>query len=82
MYTLSVPRAMGYCLTAKEIVVIILLGVVALSGLSCGDGGAPAQGKISFTSKRDGNNEIYVMDADGSDQTNLTKSSAFDRGPF
>jgi len=26
--------------------------------------------------------EVHMMDADGSDQTNLTKSSAFDRGPF
>ena len=36
----------------------------------------PAQsgrgGKIAFTSDRDGNSEIYVMNADGSDQTRLT----------
>ncbi len=31
-----------------------------------------SEGKIAFTSNRDGNNEIYVMDADGSNQTRLT----------
>jgi len=38
-------------------------------------------GKIAFTSNRDGNNEIYVMNADGSNQTNLTNSPAFDWYP-
>ena len=34
--------------------------------------------KIFFESNRDGNPEIYVMNADGSGQTNLTKNSAED----
>ena len=72
---------MGYCLRAKGIVLIVLLVVVALSGLSCGDGGAPEQGKIAFSSDRDGDWEIYVMDADGSNQTNLTSSPAVDEFP-
>ena len=33
-----------------------------------------ANGKIAFTSDRDGNSEIYVMNADGSGQTRLTNS--------
>ncbi len=33
---------------------------------------SPDGTKILFTSKRDGNNEIYVMNADGSNQTRLT----------
>ena len=37
-----------------------------------------ANGKIAFTSNRDGNYEIYVMNADGSGQTNLTNNPAFD----
>src|SRR5262245_49125199 len=37
--------------------------------------------RIAFTSKRDGNNEIYVMNADGSGQTNLTNNPASDAGP-
>lgn len=34
--------------------------------------------KIVFVSLRDGNSEIYVMDADGSNQTNLTNNPARD----
>ena len=34
--------------------------------------GAYAEPKISFTSTRDINGEIYSMDTDGSDETNLT----------
>src|SRR4029453_9688246 len=36
-------------------------------------------GKISFDSTRDGNTEIYVMNADGSGQTRLTNELAIDR---
>ena len=35
-------------------------------------------GKIAFESKRDGNYEIYVMNADGTDLTRLTNSSTDD----
>jgi len=38
-------------------------------------------GKIAFVSNRDGNYEIYVMDADGSNQTRLTNNSANDLEP-
>src|SRR4029450_9959694 len=38
-------------------------------------------GKISFDSTRDGNTEIYVMNADGSGQTRLTNELAIDRDP-
>lgn len=37
--------------------------------------------RIAFTSDRDGNWEIYVMNADGSGQTNLTKNAADDTYP-
>ncbi len=33
---------------------------------------SPDGSKIAFTSKRDGNYEVYVMNADGSGQTRLT----------
>jgi Tol biopolymer transport system component len=36
-------------------------------------------GKVSFDSTRDGNTEIYVMNADGSDPTRLTDNPAIDR---
>ncbi|HEY3238890.1 MAG TPA: DUF5050 domain-containing protein [Acidimicrobiia bacterium] len=37
-----------------------------------------ANGRIVFASDRDGNNEIYVMNADGSNQTRLTNNPAED----
>jgi Tol biopolymer transport system component len=40
-----------------------------------------ANGKIAFTSERDGNPEIYVMNADGSAPTRLTNNMAGDYGP-
>ena len=41
----------------------------------------PDQGRIAFSSYRDGNLEIYVMNTDGSDQTNLTNNDAADWDP-
>jgi tol-pal system beta propeller repeat protein TolB len=38
-------------------------------------------GKIAFASDRDGNLEIYVMDADGGSQTRLTEDPAEDFSP-
>ncbi|MDE0300676.1 MAG: translocation protein TolB [Candidatus Poribacteria bacterium] len=38
-------------------------------------------GRIVFTSLRDGNAEIYVMDADGGNQENLTNHLAYDVDP-
>ena len=37
--------------------------------------------KIAFTSDRDGNNEIYVMDSDGANAVNLTNHPSSDRHP-
>jgi Tol biopolymer transport system component len=42
---------------------------------------SPDGKKIAFVSVRDGNSEIYVMHADGSNQINLTNNPAAD-GPF
>lgn len=42
---------------------------------------APSTAKIVFTSNRDGNSEIYVMNPDGSQQVNLTKHPAADFDP-
>ena len=39
------------------------------------------QSKIAFQSYRDGNFEIYIMNADGSNQTRLTNNPAFDQYP-
>ena len=40
---------------------------------------APATPKILFTSSRDGNSEIYMMNPDGSEQVNLTQHPDGDR---
>jgi len=42
---------------------------------------SPDGRRIAFTTDRDGNNEIYVMDADGSQLVNLTNNPADDRMP-
>jgi Tol biopolymer transport system component len=40
-----------------------------------------AQERIAFASTRDGNSEIYVMNADGTNQTRLTNNLADDQNP-
>ena len=42
---------------------------------------APSTSKIVFTSTRDGNSEIYIMNVDGSKPENLTRHDARDGGP-
>ena len=42
---------------------------------------APKTEKIAFTSDRDGNAEIYIMNSDGTGQTNLTQHVASDFQP-
>ncbi len=64
----------------------ILVGVLLLNGASSFPGmkdirnrestWSPDNAKIAFVSNRDGNPEIYNMDADGGIQRNMTNSSA------
>jgi Tol biopolymer transport system component len=42
---------------------------------------SPDGKRLAFVSDRDGNFEIYVMNADGSDQKNLTQNSSADTDP-
>ena len=42
---------------------------------------SPDGRKLAFVSQRDGNSEIYVMNADGSAQENLTRQPASDSHP-
>ena len=43
---------------------------------------APASlAQLAFVSERDGNRQIYVMDADGGKQRNLTNNPSSDRDP-
>ena len=59
-------------------------GVICLTDVGVGDAfptWSPDGTKIAFGSNSDGNYEIYVMNADGSGQTNLTNNSANDWYP-
>jgi Tol biopolymer transport system component len=51
------------------------------SGLDFGPTWSADGRRIAFVSERDGNREIYVMNADGTGQTRLTNSSASDFEP-
>lgn len=58
------------------------LGVLLAFGiLSAAYAKAPATAKIVFTSRHNGNSEIYVMNPDGSEQVNLTQHRANDYDP-
>src|SRR5205809_8140657 len=60
----------------------LLLVALACSGSdSTGPSAAPPLGTIAFVSARDGNQEIYVMNADGSGVSRLTNTPAPDIGP-
>ena len=59
---------------------MILAGVIVLV-LTLLMAVVDVQAQIAFVSKRDGNPEIYVMDADGENQQNLTNNRHEDWGP-
>ena len=63
------------------LIAMAALVCAALSGCGGGGGVAPRPGRIVFDSGRDGNWEIYVMNADGSGQTRLTNNTAPDWKP-
>ena len=52
---------------------LILASVVALV-LTLPPVAVEAQARIAFTSERDGNRQIYVMDINGKNQRRLTKN--------
>jgi TolB protein len=59
-------------------VLALALSVVPATGYAAFPG---ANGQVAFSTTRDGNYEIYVMNADGSGQTNLTNHPALDVYP-
>jgi TolB protein len=70
-------------LRRNTFVTVLVAAVVAGAALAPeADAAFPgANGKIAFVSYRDGNGEIYAMNADGSGQTNLTNHQASDASP-
>ena len=62
-----------------RLLVFFLLKVLVLNTNVCSVfAKAPTTTKILFTSTRDGNREIYIMNPDGSEQVNLTQHPATD----
>ena len=64
-----------YTLAHFLLAIVVVLGLTPL--MVC----VGAQAQIAFTSERDGNREIYVMDADGRNQRRLTNSRLVDWDP-
>ena len=64
--------------TMRLLVFVILILLVLNVGVSPIFAKAPTTPKILFTSTRDGNREIYMMNPDGSEQVNLTQHPASD----
>ena len=63
----------------KQTLVLCALSLILLStGSFAISAKAPTTPKILFTSSRDGNREIYMMNPDGSEQVNLTQHPASD----
>ena len=74
--------------TVSRLAILLVLFLVA-----CGDSGssdadpspvwtdADPEGKIAFVAFRDGNQEVYIMDADGTGEQNLTRHEADDFDP-
>ena len=70
---------MQFLRTCSNLLLVFSISVWLVACGGGGSGGGAAQpGAIVFTSDRDGNFEVYVMNADGTGQTNLTNNSATD----
>lgn len=64
--------------TAFRSVLLLSLWVVVLTGCVAP---SPPSGRIAFSSRRDGNGEIYVINADGSGLERLTRNDTRDGCP-
>ena len=63
-----------------QLLALLLLGLIVLA--SPAHAAFPGQnGRIAFESSRDGNSEIYVMNADGTEETRLTARGATEIAP-
>ena len=68
--------------TLNASVILVLTTGVWLIPTSISHAAFPgANGKIAFTSTRDGHNQVYVMNPDGTGQTNLSNNSFDDSVP-
>ena len=65
----------------RKCLILFLAIFMTLILLACGDASPTPPGKIAFVTARDMNDEIYIMDADGSNKQRLTNNPASDRLP-
>jgi Tol biopolymer transport system component len=65
------------------VILVALAAIIGCGGGITGQVGGIGEGgsMIAFTSERDGNPEIYIMNADGSEQTRLTENDTSDTYP-
>jgi Tol biopolymer transport system component len=66
--------------TAFRAYLILFIGIFLVCGILPARK-EPVYEKIAFATERDGNNEIYIMDTDGSNQTNITRNPGNDWDP-
>jgi dipeptidyl aminopeptidase/acylaminoacyl peptidase len=75
----------GRALRSKGAKICVVVITTLLFAFGLAEGREPIAdkpiGEIAFVSDRDGNNEIYLMNSDGSDQRNLTNNPAEDMFP-
>ena len=64
-----------YNLAHSILTIVVALSLISLMVV------VDAQAQIAFSSNRDGNGEIYVMDADGANQRRVTNNPGDDRSP-
>jgi Tol biopolymer transport system component len=57
----------------RMVVAVLLVAAVVAASSGAHATFPGSNGKIAFSTNRDGNHEIYAMDSDGSNQTNLTQ---------
>ena len=80
VWYLAVDTATGYPSNPNDDLKInYVFGAVSMSGQAVPPADTPKP-RIAFSSNRDGNDEVYMMNADGSGQTNLTNNPASDYG--
>ena len=73
------PKRVSAMLMRIGVSMMLLLVGSGLSGAAASEAGTlAADGRIAFSTNRDGNYEVYVMNADGSGQTRLTNEAASD----
>jgi Tol biopolymer transport system component len=75
-------KAIGYLRTTLVLGATMTAGLLTLTAVEPAGAAFPGgNGKIAFTSTRDGNVEIYTMNADGSSRARLTNATGNDASP-